>query len=738
MPDAVPKNYSKWDKSRFDKSTFGWCEIDAAGIIVDIDPKLLKLLHLSSEKVLGKLIYEKLVDRSALNYIQRNNFRRSHNLDNIELAFKLTPRHSIKARTKWINLLDAQGQLKSTLILITEILDKKNKAATHELMRTKKLSVSLLLDPANTIIDVSPPFPELEIGMELLNYFDESEATLLKAQFDYVRTTTESAIISLALRFKNIHAHLNIQVDYVQDGILKLFVNDADQLKADNRDRAVLLASQHVQIRLLELEISKSLNGSLNRLYAIIKELDFIDKQIETLLLFWDQNDVLHVRTNSDLQFTKTGIEKIGDGLRLNEFIINKNKTEVDRCNMSNAFLKMTKLGYTCYPITINDVDRGVVGYSLNLKNADSIHFNVIRAIVSSCSKFLAEHEMRTKLTISENFLAGLVSNSDEITVVTDMIGDIKFITPAAERFLGYKVADVINTNIFNFLHADDFDRAHEGFVERIKSGGNGIDEIFRVVCADGSYKYLTTITTNCLEDSAIKGMVINAHDITEMIKLSRENSIMVMRTQEEERRRIARDLHDGLGQSLSATKMFYGALERKLMGRVDEETMAIYTKGKTLLSRLAAETREISHNLIPSPLKEFGLLTTIKDLLHEYAQSNQDISFEFQNELWEENTMSTDVQLAVYRILQELINNAIKHAQCTRIHIKFAENHREYILSVKDDGKGIEEADYKLQHSSGLGMTSIRHRLNVLRGEIYIESAKENGSHFSIHLPKF
>lgn len=739
MTDSLRKNRSKWDKSRYDKLSFGWLEIDPKGVLIDIDERLVQLLHLKSNGIVGRPIYESLVDRSAINYIQRNSVQRGVNLEDIELSFKLTQRHFIKTKTKWINLLDQEGKYKGILILVTEILNNTNEDTEKQnLLTNNATNISLILDQDNNVSDVSPSRIDINEGQHFFDLFDVNVQSLLHSQLEYVRATSSISSLKIRTQFLLQEKNLELKLEHIQDGIVKAFITDKHQTKSDSKDRILLLESQLVQIKLLELDISKKLSASLNRLFTIIKDLYFIDREIKCTILYWDQSDVLHYRTNTSLDFSKVGIERIGKNLGLNEFVVKQNGVEVDRFNMSNAIIKMTQLGYTCYPIIINEVERGVIAYSLNLREADSIHFNVLRAIVSSCSKFFSEHEIRHKLSLSEKFLAGLVGNSDEITIVADMVGDIKFITPAAERCLGYKVEDVLHTNIFNFLHSDDFDRAHEGYVERSKIGGFGTDEIFRVICADGSYKYLTTITTNCLDDKAINGMIINAHDITEMIRLSRDNSIMVMRTEEEERRRIARDLHDGLGQSISAAKMFYSALEYKITGKVDEETMDIYSRGKTLLARLAAETREISHNLIPSPLQEFGLISTIEELIQEYAHSNEAIKIVLINKLWEDTAMSTDIQLAVYRILQELINNAVKHANCSAVEVKISESNRDYQMSVKDNGDGIDVEENLLTNSKGLGMSSIQHRLTVLNGEIFIHSEKEKGTEFTIHLPKF
>ena len=193
----------------------------------------------------------------------------------------------------------------------------------------------------------------------------------------------------------------------------------------------------------------------------------------------------------------------------------------------------------------------------------------------------------------------------------------------------------------------------------------------------------------------------------------------------EEERKRIAKDLHDGVGQQLSALKRGFEDFTEHL--NVDLKAKA---KGlKNLVDETARDTREISHRMMPRSLTELGLVPAIEDLLNK-TLSSLSIQFEFEHynlkERYEERK-----EVAIYRILQELINNVIKHSGATLVNIQLFENQSSLILMVEDNGKGIQQSK-----TDGIGILNIKNRLNTIKGKVNLEPSADTGTIATISIP--
>lgn len=198
-----------------------------------------------------------------------------------------------------------------------------------------------------------------------------------------------------------------------------------------------------------------------------------------------------------------------------------------------------------------------------------------------------------------------------------------------------------------------------------------------------------------------------------------------VFEATEEERKRIAKDLHDGVGQQLSALKRGFEELSSKLEGDVQSETVQL----KTLVDEAAAETRSISHQMMPRALTELGLVPAIEDSLNK-SLGYTSIKFEFEHYNLKER-YDERKEVAIYRIMQELINNVIKHSKATFVSVQLFESKSNLILMVEDDGQGL-----KQQNREGSGLLNIKNRLSVFEGKVNIGSSGSSGMIATISIP--
>lgn len=205
-----------------------------------------------------------------------------------------------------------------------------------------------------------------------------------------------------------------------------------------------------------------------------------------------------------------------------------------------------------------------------------------------------------------------------------------------------------------------------------------------------------------------------------------------ILKTQENERRRIAEELHDGLGYMLSTLKLNLTSLKEQLSG--PEEQVQFLHNSFLLLEDSFKELKSISNNLMPDLLFQFGLLVAVEDLCKKVNDAGKlHITFRHYNF---KRKLKKDFELEVFRIVQELINNTIKHAQARNLEIQFLIQQDSLVIMAEDDGKGFDFQKKIKSRSKGKGLTNITNRINFMRGTLRVESSEDFGTSFIIHLP--
>ncbi len=181
--------------------------------------------------------------------------------------------------------------------------------------------------------------------------------------------------------------------------------------------------------------------------------------------------------------------------------------------------------------------------------------------------------------------------------------------------------------------------------------------------------------------------------------------------SQEEERTRIAKELHDDVGAMLTTTKLYFGQITPTLP---PDEFKDIVSKMKGFLNDMIYSVRHISQDLRPVVLEKLGLIEAIQSLAQTINDSGQ-IEMLFKNNTSKAILKSKELNL--YRIIQELIANTLKHADASVINLELKHKNNSLIILYEDNGKGI--GNKQLAHNKGLGLKNIESRLSVLSGNI-------------------
>ncbi len=217
-----------------------------------------------------------------------------------------------------------------------------------------------------------------------------------------------------------------------------------------------------------------------------------------------------------------------------------------------------------------------------------------------------------------------------------------------------------------------------------------------------------------------------------ELEHISQEHKISLLSAmidgQENERARIARDLHDGLGGLLSGIKiMLSGSKEQ--VSTTNQQLLASNVIQR--IDQAVDELRRIARNMMPEILLKYGLVEALKDYCHSLKRSGISITFQSYNY---KNELTENKQLVIYRIAQELINNAIKYSEANHILIEIRQEGKELSLLVEDDGKGFDTRQLDKQH--GAGLNNVKTRTVLLNGEVSIESLKGTGTTVELICP--
>jgi signal transduction histidine kinase len=191
---------------------------------------------------------------------------------------------------------------------------------------------------------------------------------------------------------------------------------------------------------------------------------------------------------------------------------------------------------------------------------------------------------------------------------------------------------------------------------------------------------------------------------------------------QEEERKRIAKDLHDGLGGLLSTIKLHFNAVQEQVR---QLEALQAYQRAGEMIDSACEEVRRISHNMMPGALAKLGLIAAVEDLVEDLRRASK-LDISIQTQQWA-SRLDEAREAMLFRIVQELLYNAVKHAEASRIAVQLVHSDQMVTLTVEDNGKGFDPEQAKL--TGGLGLKSIASRVHYLGGSVQFNSVAGKGT---------
>ncbi|MEO8428396.1 MAG: PAS domain S-box protein [Verrucomicrobiota bacterium] len=352
---------------------------------------------------------------------------------------------------------------------------------------------------------------------------------------------------------------------------------------------------------------------------------------------------------------------------------------------------------------TVFPIDLSVSEYSLG---GDRMFVGLVRDIT-----------MRKKGEDAINRLAIIVESANDPIISKTLDGIILTWNPAAEKVFGYSAAEAIGRPI-TMLMLPELQNEESEILGRVQRG----ERIERYETGrlrkDGS-RISIWLSIYPIKDD--EGNIFGASETVLDVSERKRLESAVAAATEEERGRIARELHDGLGQQLGGALFLSDLLRRDLNGRAAVEGPRA-TEVHTLIVNALVQAREVSRRLYPVPPDPDGLMTALQNLADRVARDQQiECTFEADSAvLLADRTLATHL----YRIAQEAVNNTLKHSGAKRIEIKLASTARILELSVRDYGAGL-PADARTR---GLGMQTMSDRASLIGGQLMVQNAVGGG----------
>lgn len=340
----------------------------------------------------------------------------------------------------------------------------------------------------------------------------------------------------------------------------------------------------------------------------------------------------------------------------------------------------------------------------------------------------LRESEERLSLVIK--------SVEDYAIITTDTEGVINGWNQGAEKMFGYPEDEIIGRNIEILFTPEDREKGVPA-QERQSAIELGSVEDDRWHRRRDHSNFYSSGVMYPLRNSKIEGFVKIARDRTNRIKaekLERDKEILqkLVGAQEDERKRIARDLHDELGQQLTALRLKLTQVRN--LCQDDQELCAQIDETQMIARSIDDGVDFLAWELRPSVLDDLGLFAALKRYVREWSQ-HAGVAAEFSTSLKNTFRLAPETETNLYRIVQEALNNTHKHAKANRADVTLNKREDSIILIIEDDGIGFNPKNKKIR-SKGLGLIGIEERATLIGGRIEIESTPKKGTTVYVRVP--
>jgi PAS domain S-box-containing protein len=481
-------------------------------------------------------------------------------------------------------------------------------------------------------------------------------------------------------------------------------------------------------------------SGKLDEIDAVIAGINMLGEELKTTTIsrnffndiFNTVSDMIFVvdQTGSISYANRAAVEKLSPvtkkltGLKIDRFLkpespkvsklineqITKNKSEYETELLFQSRDRKTTIPVKCFITRLNNQPR---------KDFECL------VTAHDLTKIKA---FEVSLKRSEEKYRRIFEESNDFIFISDIEGFIIDMNYAGYKLLKTGATDNGEINIFKLMTG----LKEQKLLKTQLTKKGGVENLHvRINCLDGSiadcFISASTIFNDDQSPAGYRGMIKNVTREKETEKLIIRT---IVDTQEKERIRFAKDIHDSLGQQLSAIKFYIGT---SLSAVTDEKQRQILIKSNEALVQVLADMRSICFNLMPKTLENFGLEQSIKELCN-YPGLKENVIFRVQADR-DFPELNKNMEIAIFRIVQEFINNSVKHGKAGKIDIGLLVNKNNSItIHLQDNGTGFDTQ--KAKKARGIGLKNMLSRISSYDGEMQISSSPGKGTKCLILFP--
>jgi PAS domain S-box-containing protein len=359
---------------------------------------------------------------------------------------------------------------------------------------------------------------------------------------------------------------------------------------------------------------------------------------------------------------------------------------------------------------------------------------------------------LNAELTGKNQELDAIVHTAPDIIFSRKVDGSRDYISDRFYDFTGAEPGSADGFGWLAYVHPEDKDHAMVDWMRCVESGANYEAE-YRLRSKDGAYRWFRARAVPIRDDGKIAkwyGTCSDIHDSKVLEQSIRDNatelekmvdsrtdelrrlSVRLMTLQDQERRRIARDLHDGLGQELVVAKM---VLDKLLLQKSSQPPDEAWSQASSIIDRAIQQVRTMSHLLHPPLLDEVGLLSALAWYTDGLAKRSGIETF-LEVQPRDFPRLASEVETAIFRIVQEALTNVFRHSQAHSVWISLTQRNGTIGVAVRDDGKGVGKKIVELRPDSvGVGIGGMKQRAKELGGELRLTNL-EPGTLVEIEIP--
>jgi PAS domain S-box-containing protein len=699
----------------------GVIEIDLEGNIVFINKKLQQLSGYTYGEILGNSSWNFLDDDSAdlLKKIIKD--RKKGLSGNYEMRLRNKKGDYRRFIVKGTPVTDDNSEVTGSIATFTDITDShfikdyysKQDSAMREILSSVQVAFWIYSITRKKIEYLSPAFAKL-YEADINDIYASNSLKKYIYPEDYTKVIKKGR--------KNLFkGEYDIQYRIVTPGGGIKWVHDSAVIVKDTKGKALKIigyAQDITKMKRAEMKLTEA-----------EKEKDSILRAIPDSLLILDREGIIvksYIKRN-DVELLKPKVK----------FLENKSYTQV----LSGSVLKCTE--ETIEGFLINDVKAFSIELEVGSKKSERWYEMKLKTVSENRMVMVFKDITSAKTTILRiQKLFNITERTKELIVITSTSGKVEYVNPEFEKVTGYNQQEIINQSLsilrsgkhrsafykkmwLTLLNKKTFSNI---FINKKKSGAFFAEEKIITPFVDVNGKVTHFISSG--RDVTKTHLDANGNVIkkgrTKADALQSSGTMSLIRKQEMERQNFASEIHEGLGQHLSATLMslesidFEGPLNEKEKKKIDTVNLS--------LNDIIKQLRGLSSNLSPSGLHKFGLYETVNQMVTKLNAQNRSTQFVLVSNI-SKLRFSNEIEINYYRILQESLNNVLAHSNATLCEIKLWFTTREGLkVIVLDNGKGITATELKEEKRKKLGLLNIEERAKSMNSKLSILTDKGMG----------